>query len=141
RLRARGRPAGRVRRDVCVALPVRNGELYFAEAIESVLAQGGVDLELAIYDNGSTDGSVELARRYLDDPRVSVTVNERDLHFYGSLNRALAETSCRYLVPFASDDLMLPGNLARKVEALERTGAAFAHSTAYPIDDSGAAPG
>ena len=53
-------PAGRAP-SVCVAIPVKNGSAYLAEAIESVLAQTGVDLSVRVLDNGSDDDS--LARR------------------------------------------------------------------------------
>ena len=77
---------------VCVALSVRDGGVYLAEAIESVLAQEDVALELRIYDNGSTDGSFDVYARYADDPRVIVAQNPEGAHFYTSMNRALAET-------------------------------------------------
>jgi glycosyltransferase involved in cell wall biosynthesis len=124
---------------VCVALPVRNGRAYFAEAIESVLAQEDVDLEVRVLDNGSGDDSLALARSYAArDPRVVVDANPFDIGYYGSLNRALAETECPYFVPFAADDVMYPGNLARKVAALQETGAALASSSADWIALDGA---
>lgn len=126
---------------VCVAISVRNGERFIAEAIESVLAQSHSDLELRIYDNQSVDSSAEVASRYLADPRVSYTANELDLGYYGSLNRALHETSAPLFVPFAADDVMEPANLALKVAAIERTGAAFAHSPVLLIDPEGAVIG
>ena len=49
---------------VCVAIPVKNGSAYLAEAIESVLAQTGVDLSVRVIDNQSDDDSLELAQRY-----------------------------------------------------------------------------
>ena len=122
---------------VLVAIPVRNGADYLAEAIESVLAQEGVDLSVHVVDNLSEDDSVEIARGYESDPRVRVSVNERDVQYYGSLNRALSEADSDYFVPFAHDDLMRPGNLARKLEALEQSGGGFAHSTAEKIDGEG----
>ena len=78
---------------VCVALSVKDGGEYLAEAIESVLAQEDVALELRIYDNGSTDGSFEVYERFRDDPRVSVASNPAGAHFYTSMNRALARRS------------------------------------------------
>ena len=45
---------------VCVAISVRNGEQFIAEAIESVLDQTHTDLELRIYDNLSTDTSAQI---------------------------------------------------------------------------------
>jgi Glycosyl transferase family 2 len=126
---------------VCVAISVRNGERFIAEAIESVLGQSHSDLELRIYDNLSTDASAEIASRYLTDPRVSYTANEVDLGYYGSLNRALSETSAPLFVPFAADDVMEPANLALKLAALERSGAGFAHSPVLLIDPAGAVIG
>jgi glycosyltransferase involved in cell wall biosynthesis len=56
---------------------VRNGAGFIAEAIESVLAQDGVDLTVRVRDNLSSDDSVAIAERYANaDPRVEVAVNE-----------------------------------------------------------------
>jgi glycosyltransferase involved in cell wall biosynthesis len=126
---------------VCVAIPVKNGSAYLAEAIESVLAQTGVDLSVRVLDNGSDDDSLEIARGYTADPRVTADRNPADIHYYGSLNRVLAESDADYYVPFAADDVMRPDNLRRKVQALEETGAAFASSSATLIDEAGTATG
>jgi glycosyltransferase involved in cell wall biosynthesis len=123
--------------DVCVVIAVKNGARFLAEAIESVLAQQDVDLTLRVLDNRSTDDSVAIAERYCRDDRVSVEVNPDDFQYYGSLNRALASTEAKYFAPFAHDDVMLPGNLARKVELLEATSAGFAHSNGTQIDVDG----
>ncbi len=116
---------------VCVAISVKNGVGYLAASIESVLAQEGVSLDVRLYDNGSSDGSVELAHTY---PGLTVTVNAADLNFYGSMNRALSETRADWFVAWACDDVMEPGNLARKIAAAERAGAGFAHGPVWRID-------
>lgn len=118
---------------VCVAISVKNGVRFLAASIESVLAQEGVDLDVRLYDNGSTDGSVELARSYQG---LRVTVNETDLNFYGSMNRALDETGADWFCAWACDDVMEPGNLARKVAAAAAAGAGFAHGPVWRIDDA-----
>ena len=122
---------------ICVALPVRNAAPFLVESIESVLAQQGVDLELRVYDNGSTDGTQDIVRRYLGDPRVSLTQNERDLNFYGSLDRALAETTATWYVPWGGDDVMLPGNLAAKLEAVSAAEVPFLFAPVTRIDETG----
>jgi len=127
---------------VCVALPVRNGGAYLAEAIESVLAQEGAGFTIHVVDNRSDDDSLDIARRYAaSDSRIRVDVNARDVGAYGSLNRILAEASAEYYIPFAADDVMYPGNLARKLDALQSTGAGLAHSTVDTIDETGAIVG
>ena len=123
---------------ICIALPVRNGGPFLAETIESVLAQQGVDFEVRIRDNLSTDDSVAIAEEYAArDPRVSVAVNEEDVLTYGSLNRILADTDAEWFVPFAADDLMAPDNVARKLAALHEADATFAHSSALSIAEDG----
>ena len=47
----------------CV-IPVFNGERYLGEALESVLAQSYQPLEVIVVDDGSTDETAEVARRY-----------------------------------------------------------------------------
>ena len=122
---------------ICVAIPIRNGARWLPESIESVLGQEDVDVRVHVVDNISDDDSVEVARRYESDGRVRVDVNTRDIGYYGSLNRILAAAQSEYFVPFACDDVMMPGNLARKLEAIEATGAGIAHSPALMVDDAG----
>src|SRR5690348_4677699 len=111
---------------VTVILSVRNGAEFLARSIESVLAQDGVDLELLVYDNSSGDGSDAVAEGYLGDPRVSLTRNPPGLRFPDSMNLGLARAAGEFVVPWACDDEMLPGNLARKAEVLVAAGAGLA---------------
>jgi glycosyltransferase involved in cell wall biosynthesis len=49
---------------VSIIIPCRNGAAWLAEAIESCLDQTWRDLEIIVVDNGSSDASVEVAKRY-----------------------------------------------------------------------------
>lgn len=49
-----------------VVIPAFNCELYLAEALASVLSQGYAALEVIVVDDGSTDGTVAVARRFPD---------------------------------------------------------------------------
>jgi len=60
----------RAERCVGVVIPTRNGELYLAEALESVLRQTHRPLEVVVADDGSTDATLELAQRYAPAVRV-----------------------------------------------------------------------
>ena len=49
---------------VSVLVPVFNGELHLAEGLDSILAQDFRDLEILISDDGSTDQSLEIIKRF-----------------------------------------------------------------------------
>ena len=72
------------RPSVLVALSVKDGAPYIAEAVESVLAQRGVDLPLVVYDNGSTDGTQAIVRGL----GIEVVENPEGSNFFHSMNRA-----------------------------------------------------
>ena|SRR5674476_1029541 len=82
---------------VSVLMTAYNREKYIAEAIESVLAQTFTDFELVVVDDGSKDHTVDIARRYSKDPRVSVHINEKNLGDYPNRNRAASLARGRYL--------------------------------------------
>ena len=69
-------------------MPVRNAAPFLRQSIESVLAQGGPSLELLIVDDGSTDGSVELAES-VGDRRIRVCRHARR-GLVATLNAGLA---------------------------------------------------
>jgi glycosyltransferase involved in cell wall biosynthesis len=90
-----------------------NRERYIAGAIESVLAQTFEDFELVVVDDASTDGTVEIARRFArQDSRVRVEVNARNLGDYPNRNHAATFGRGTFLKYHDSDDLLYPHCLA-----------------------------
>jgi glycosyltransferase involved in cell wall biosynthesis len=117
---------------VSVLLTAYNRERYVASAIESVLAQGFTDFELVVVDDASTDATVPVARRYEDDPRVRVVVNEGNLGQFGNRNRAAALARGEFIKYHDSDDLMYPHCLGTMVGVLAAEPmASFALSTGW----------
>ena len=117
---------------VSVLMTAYNREPYIASSIESVLAQTFDDLELVVVDDGSTDGTVEIARRIARrDPRVRVEVNARNLGDYANRNHAAALARGTLLKYHDSDDLLYPHCLAAMAPPmLAHPGAAFGLSAA-----------
>ena len=121
---------------VSVLMTAYNREDYIAESIDSVLAQKFGDFELLITDNQSTDGTVDIARRYERlDPRVRVVVNERNLGQFGNRNRAASLATAEFLKFHDSDDVMYPHCLDVMVTAMRaepRAGFGLSNSRAWP---------
>lgn len=105
---------------VSVLMTAFNREKYIAEAIESVLASTFQDFELIIVDDGSKDGTLEIARRYTSDPRVQVHINEKNMGDYPNRNRAAELARGKYLKYVDSDDYIYPHGLEVMVRSMER---------------------
>ena len=100
-------------------MPVYNAGAVLARAVESCLGQRGVDLELVIVDDGSTDDSRAVLKNLARlDGRVR-PLFEPHQGLVGALNRGLAECRGEYVARMDADDVMLPGRLAVQVGMLE----------------------
>jgi len=106
---------------VSVLMTAFNRELYIADAIESVLASSFEDFELIIVDDCSTDRTVEIAKKYeIQDARVKVYVNAKNLGDYPNRNRAASYAKGKYLKYLDSDDLMSIDCLSIMVSNMEK---------------------
>lgn len=103
----------RVARMISVILPTYNGSAYLAAALHSVLAQREVALEVVAVDDASTDGTRELLAA-CPDPRLKWRQNAGRLGIGGNWNAGLGTARGDCLSWFHQDDIMFPGNLARK---------------------------
>lgn len=106
------------RPEVSVVMSVYDAEEHLPAALDSVLGQEDVDLELVVVDDGSTDASGEILREYAArDARVRVLTQE-NRGLTRALIRACGEVTGRYIARQDADDLSLPGRLARQLELI-----------------------
>lgn len=108
---------------VSVVTPVYNTAEWLPECIESVLRQTHGNFEYIISDNGSTDGSLEIARSYAEnDSRIRVMAHDERLEQDPNYNRALSYVSADsdYCKIVQADDWIYPECLERMVGLAER---------------------
>jgi hypothetical protein len=104
---------------VSVLMPVRNGERFVAEAVESVLAQTFADLELVVVDDGSTDSTPRILERIASrDPRLAVHRRDPGRSVSEVLNFAADLARAPLLARLDADDLALPGRLQVQTDFL-----------------------
>lgn len=103
---------------VSVIMSVYNSEDYVRAAVESVLNQDYRDFELLIVDDGSTDSSVRILKRYRDE-RIILIENPVNLGFANSLNKAVRQARGTYIARMDSDDIALPNYLQDTVAYLD----------------------
>ena len=108
---------------VSVVVPVFNAERFLAEAIESVLGQTFAGWELLIVDDGSTDGSVQIARQYAAalPEKIRCLSHDRGENRGASASRNLGiqHASGEYLAFLDADDVYLPRKLEDQVRILD----------------------
>lgn len=94
-----------------VLVPSFNAAPFIDTTLRSVADQLGPDDEVVLQDGGSTDGTVDVLRRFCDDDHRFTLVSEQDRGQSDALNRALARASKEFVVWLNADDLVLPGAL------------------------------
>lgn len=101
---------------VSVLVPCHNAQDFLAECLESALAQSYPRVEVIVVDDGSTDGSLAVARAF--EPRGVRVLTRENGGQSAALNSALAMASGEYFQFLDADDVLDPGKIAAQVERL-----------------------
>ena len=118
---------------VSVVIPAYNAEGYLAATIESVLAQTYRPLEVLVIDDGSSDGTVALARSFGDPVRVIEQENKGPA---GARNTGFAEARGDIIALLDADDLWMPERLTACVDLLQSDPTlGFVTTDAYLIEE------
>lgn len=108
-----------------VVVPVYNVRPYLRECLESIAAQEFRDLEVILVDDGSTDGSLELARKIARRHREwSVTESDRRGPG-GARNRGVGVATGEFLAFLDADDILPPDAYETMMATLEQSGSDF----------------
>jgi glycosyltransferase involved in cell wall biosynthesis len=104
---------------VTVGMPARNCEETLARAIRSVLLQTFQDWQLIVIDDGSRDGTLEVARQF-KDRRITVLSDGAPRGLAARLNQILSMSRSKYFARMDGDDVAYPQRLERQVAYLEQ---------------------
>lgn len=106
---------------VSIIVNTLNGEATLAEALDSVLAQSFDDWELILFDDMSTDGTLEIFNSY-SDLRFRSAVAEQRLDLARAREAALELARGEWLAFLDQDDMWTPDKLERQLKQLESEG-------------------
>lgn len=102
---------------VSVLMPAYNSEKYIGEAIESILNQTFTDFEFVIINDGSTDNTAKIVRKYAKkDKRIKFVDNKKNRGLIAVLNEGIDLCCAEYIARMDSDDISLPTRLEKQVK-------------------------
>ncbi len=120
---------------VSVIMPAFNSEKFIGEAIESVLHQNYLNIELIVVIDGDSDSSGAIAEKYArKDVRVQVIYHECNFGIAAARNTGIEQSSGRYLAFCDSDDVWLPAKLVEQLKLMRDRNIWLVHGSAVLID-------
>ncbi len=101
-------------------MSVYNGEEHLQKAISAVLNQTFKDFEFLIIDDGSTDNSYKIMRKFADkDKRIRLIRNRKNIGLTKSLNNAIMQSNGEYIARQDVDDISMPNRFQIQLNFLE----------------------
>lgn len=96
---------------ISIITVVYNGEKYLAETIQSVINQTYDNIEYIIIDGGSTDGTLDIIRKYED--AIDYWISEQDRGIYDAMNKGLQVCSGDYVWFINAGDMIFGNNTVK----------------------------
>jgi glycosyltransferase involved in cell wall biosynthesis len=121
---------------VSVVVPTRNRSALLAVTLRSVLRQEGVDLEVVVVDEASSDGTPAMLAA-LDDARVRVLRHDTPRGVSTARNHGASAARADWLAFVDDDDLWAPDKLALQLQAARSAGRDWAYAGTVNIGEGG----
>jgi glycosyltransferase involved in cell wall biosynthesis len=103
---------------ISIITPSYNQGAFLEQTIQSVLGQAYPYIEYMVVDGASTDGSVEIIRKYAD--KLAGWVSEKDSGQADAINKGLARAKGEILAWLNSDDYYLPGAVSAAMTVFDQ---------------------
>lgn len=120
---------------VTIVTVTYNAAALLEETIQSVLSQDGTDIEYIIVDGGSTDGTVDIIRRY--ESRLAFWVSEPDRGVFDAMNKALSHASGEWVNFMNAGDSFVDVHTVAKVLEVTSDGVDVICGDNYIVDAEG----
>lgn len=116
-------------------MPAYNSELYIAEAIESILNQSYQNIELIIFDDGSSDNTRQVIQSF-DDPRIVKILSDQNYGVVRARNDMIDRASGQYIALMDADDIADRTRLEKQLRSLEAGECDLCGSAQWVLDEA-----
>src|SRR5574344_573655 len=104
---------------VTVILPVLNKVKYIKKSLDSIDESTYKDFNMIIYDDGSTDGTLDILEEYKNS-KDNVQLIKKDHSYIDNLNESLLNCNTEYYCRIDGDDIYYPNRISTLVEYLDK---------------------
>jgi glycosyltransferase involved in cell wall biosynthesis len=116
----RGGDVTKATRSVSVIIPVYNTEAYLAECLDSVINQRIRDMEIIVVNDGSTDGSLDIIRRYSEQDDRIILLDKANQGASAARNDAMRMAKADYIMFLDSDDVFTADTVKTAYDRIRR---------------------
>lgn len=103
---------------VSICMPAYNAEHTIREALDSILAQTYQNIEIVVFDDGSSDRTAKIIHSFKDS-RVRYYCNPQNLGGFQTMNQAIALSQGELIAVYHADDIYTPTIVAKEVAYLQ----------------------
>ena len=119
---------------VSVIIPVYNSEIYLEECLDSIISQTYQNIEIIVVDDGSTDSSPEILKKYSDKVNI---ISQKNQGLASALNTGIQQMQGKWFKWFSPDDVMYPYTIDILVDEAKKYSKTIVYSNWEIIDEKG----
>lgn len=102
-----------------IILPVKNGQDFLVEALDSMLVQSYTNWEMIVINDGSSDTTGKILRQYKKTcPKLKIITNKESIGISKALNLGITKSKGQFLARMDADDISYPSRIAKQVRYL-----------------------
>ena len=120
---------------VTIGLPIYNAEIFLSDCIKSILNQTYKNLEIILVNDGSTDNSLEIIKKF-QDPRIKIINDGLNKGLIFRLNQMVEISNGEFFVRMDADDIMFPDRIENQLKVFKtNSDIDLVHGDAVSIND------
>jgi len=120
---------------ISIITVVYNGVDFLEETIQSILNQGYKNIEYIIIDGGSTDGTIEIIKKY--EEHIDYWVSEPDGGIYDAMNKGILASHGEIIGIVNADDTLYPDTIKKVYEKINSDNLDYVYGSVDLMDENG----
>ena len=107
---------------ISVILPCYNAHAFMAKTLDSLREQTWRNLEIIIINDGSTDNSIKIIKKFKEKDQRIKLINQKNFGLTKTLNNSLLKITSKYVARMDADDISHPERLEKQLEEFLKNG-------------------